>query len=155
MMMKKFIYLMAPIMVSCLSLSFVSCATSKSSTTLSKGASLSDYKYIVFGNANEGDADMADVLLMVQNELSGKLKALSREEAQPLIEQGVKVLSPTINVKSEKWDDGQTFITINFHDYVTHQLVAVVKSGGATPLNPIGQNPAFMGIKKELKKAFK
>lgn len=153
--MKKFFYFLAPFLVFCLSLGIISCASSKSSTTLSKGASLSDYKYIVFGNANEGDADMADVLLMVQNELSGKLKSLTREEAQPLIEQGVKVLSPTINVKSEKWDDGQTYITINFHDYVTHQLVAVVKSGGATPLNPVGQNPALSGIKRELNKTFK
>ena len=35
-----------------------------------------------------------------------------------------------INVKSEKWDSGHSYITITFYDLYTDQSVAVVKSSG-------------------------
>ena len=35
-----------------------------------------------------------------------------------------------INVKSEKWDSGHSYITITFYDRYTDQSVAVVKSSG-------------------------
>ena len=84
----------------------ISCASSKSTTTVSNGTDLSKYKYIVFGKEDDGDAELADILMMVQNELSGKLTVVSDAKAVQLIAQGESVLSPRINVKSEKWDGG-------------------------------------------------
>lgn len=66
----------------------VSCASSKSTTTVSNGTDLSKYKYIVFGKEDDGDAELADILMMVQNELSGKLTVVSDAKAVQLIAQG-------------------------------------------------------------------
>lgn len=78
---------------------FVSCASSKSSTTVLSGTDISKYKYVVFGTGDEGDAELADILMMVQNEISEKLQVVSAEKAKTLIAFGEKVASPKINIK--------------------------------------------------------
>lgn len=133
----------------------VSCASSKSTTTVSNGTDLSKYKYIVFGKEDDGDAELADILMMVQNELSGKLTVVSDAKAVQLIAQGEPVLSPRINVKSEKWDGGHTYISISFYDAEINQSVAVVKSSGIGLSISQDQKLAFKAIKKELDKVFK
>lgn len=73
---------------------FVSCASSKSTTTVLSGTDISKYKYVVFGTDDEGDAELADMLMMVQNEISEKLQVVSAEKAKTLIAFGEKVASP-------------------------------------------------------------
>lgn len=133
----------------------ISCASARSSTTLSNGVSLSEYKYIVFGNEDDGDAELADILMMVQNELSDKFIVLSPMKAHYLLEQGEKILSPRISVKSEKWDGGHTYISVSFYDYDTNQSIAVVKSSGIGLSISEDQRLALSAIIKELNKAFK
>ena len=72
---------------------------------------------------------MDDVMLLVQNEIANtKLQPISLTYA-PEDYLGY-TLTPHINVKSEKWDGGHTYITITFYDLYTDQSVAVVKSSG-------------------------
>ena len=134
---------------------FVSCASSQSTTTIAKGNNVSNYKYVVFGSEDEGDAELADILMMVQNDISEKLQVVSPEKARILIRQGERVLSPRINVKTEKWDGGHTYISISFYDYDTNQSVAVVKSSGIGLSISQDQKLAYKAIKKELDKTFK
>ena len=136
-------------------IAFVSCVSSKGTTTLSNGTDITKYKYILFGKEDDGDAELADILMMVQNELSGKLTVVSDAKAVQLIAQGEPVLSPRINVKSEKWDGGHTYISISFYDAETNQSVAVVKSSGIGLSISQDQKLAFKAIKKELDKVFK
>lgn len=150
--MKKLLFLIA--LAAFMTISF-SCASSKSTTTVSNGISLTDYKYIVFGKEDDGDAELADILMMVQNELSDKLIVLSPLKAQFMLNQGEKILTPKISVKSEKWDGGHTYISISFYDYDTNQSIAVVKSSGIGLSISQDQQLAFSAIKKELKKVFK
>ena len=134
---------------------FVSCVSSKGTTTLSNGTDITKYKYILFGKENDGDEELADILLMVQNELSEKLTVVSDAKAIQLIAQGEYVLSPRINVKTEKWGGGHTYISISFFDADTNQNVAVVKSSGIGLSISHDQQLAFKAIKKELDKVFK
>lgn len=138
-----------------LSLLIVSCSSSKSVTTIAKGNDISMYKYVVYGSEDEGDAELADILMMVQNDISEKLHVVSPEKARSLIYQGEKVLSPRINVKTEKWGGGHTYISISFFDYDTNQSVAVVKSSGIGLSISQDQRLAYKAIKKELDKLFK
>lgn len=141
--------------VAALTLTFTSCASSKSTTTISEGMDITAYKYVVYGQDDkDGDAELTDILLLVQNELSQKLTAVSSSDAIYRISKGEKVVSPRINVKTEKWDGGHTYITISFYDFDTNQLVAVVKSSGIGL--SISQDPklAISAIKKELNKIF-
>ena len=117
--------------------------------------SLTDYKYIVFGNEDNGDAELADILMMVQNELSDKLIVLSPVNAQFMLNQRKKILTPRISIKSEKWNGGHTYISISFYDYETNRNVAVVKSSGIGYSISHDQQLAFSAIKKELNKVFK
>ena len=72
---------------------------------------------------------MDDVMLLVQNEIANtKLQPISLTYA-PDDYLGY-TLTPHINIKSEKWDGGHTYITITFYDLYTDQSVAVVKSSG-------------------------
>lgn len=132
-----------------------SCASSNSTTTIAKGDDISKYKYVVFGSEDKGDAELADILMMVQNDISERLHVVSPEEARSLIVQGEKVLSPRINVKTEKWDGGHTYISISFYDYNTNQSVAVVQSSGIGLSISQDQKLAYKAIKKELEKTFK
>lgn len=132
-----------------------SCASSKSTTTIAKGNDISKYKYVVFGTENKGDAELDDILMMVQNDISEKLYVVSPEKARSLIVQGEKVLSPRINVKTEEWYGGHTYISISFFDYDTNKSVAVVKSSGIGLSISQDQKLAYKAIKKELEKTFK
>ena len=90
--MKKYVsYFMLIVIVSV----FVSCASSKSTTTVLSGTDISKYKYVVFGTGDEGDAELADMLMMVQNEISEKLQVVSAEKAKTLIAFGEKYY-PTV-----------------------------------------------------------
>ncbi len=150
--MKRFIYSFS--LITFISL-MMSCASSKSATTISNGVTLSDYKYIVFGREDDGDAELADILMIVQNKLSEKLTVVSPANATAVISNGGKVLSPRISVKSEKWDGGHTYISISFFDYATNQSVAVVKSSGIGLSISHDQKLALSAIEKELDKTFK
>ena len=131
------------------------CASSKSVTTLANGTNLSQYKYVVFGSNDEGDAELADILMMVQNDISDKLQVVSNAKAHSLINQGIKVLTPRISVKTEKWDGGHTYISISFFDFDTNQNVVVVKSSGIGLSISQDQELAYKAIKKEIDKTFK
>ena len=134
---------------------FVSCSSSIRVTTIAIRNDISMYKYVVYGSEDEGDAELADILMMVQNDISEKLHVVSPEKARSLIYQGEMVLSPRINVKTEKWDGGHTYISISFFDYDTNQSVAVVKSSGIGLSISQDQRLAYKAIKKELDKLFK
>ena len=94
------------------------------------------------------------MLMMVQNEISEKLQVVSAEKAKTLIAFGEKVASPKINVKTEKWDGGHTYISISFYDYDTNQSIAVIKSSGIGWSISQDQKLAYKAIKKELDKVF-
>lgn len=149
--MKKLSY----ILVAFVSLLLVSCGSSKSTITIAKENDISNYKYVVFGNNDEGDAELADILMMIRNDISEKLQVVSPEIADNLILQGERVLSPRINVKTEMWYGGHTYITISFYDYEINQSVAVIKSSGIGFSISHDQKLAYKAIKKELDKVFK
>lgn len=149
--MKKFIsYFIVMAVVSVLS----SCAYSKSTSTVLNGTDFSKYKYVVFGANSDGDAELEDIVMMVQNEISERLHVVSAEKATLLLSIGEKVVSPKINVKTEKWEGGQTYISVNFYDYETNQSIAVVKSSGIGWTISQDQELAYKAIKKELNKFF-
>jgi hypothetical protein len=85
---------------------------------------------------------------------SEKLQVVSAEKAKTLIAFGEKVASPKINVKTEKWDGGHTYISISFYDYDTNQSIAVIKSSGIGWSISQDQKLAYKAIKKELDKVF-
>ena len=143
------------LVVSVFSMFLISCASSKSTTTIANGSDLSKYKYVVFGNGDEGDAELSDILMLVQNDISQRLKVVTPENASNLIREGKGVLSPKISVKTEKWDGGHTYITISFYDYSTNQSVAVVKSSGIGLTISHDQKLAYKALKKELDKTSK
>lgn len=97
---------------------------------------------------------MADMIMMLENEISENLQVVSAEKAKSLIALGEKVVSPKISVKTEKWDGGRTFISINFYDYDTNQSIAVVKANGIGLSVSHDQKLAYKAIKKELNKVF-
>jgi hypothetical protein len=132
----------------------VSCASSSTVTTLANKNDILKYKYVVFGVDDDGDAELADILMMVQNDISEKLQVVSLSKARSLILQGEYVLSPKINVKTEKWDGGHSYISIIFYDCETNQSVAVVKSSGIGWTSSHDQKLAYKAIKKELDKTF-
>ena len=109
----------------------------------------------MFGNEDDGDAELADILMLVQNDISEKLQVVSSEKAHSLVNQGEKVLYPKISVKTEKWDGGHTYISISFYDYSTNQSIAVVKSSGIGLSISQDQKMAYKALKKELDKTFK
>ena len=130
-----------------------SCATSKA--IFATGVSIDNYEYVVFGDESTGDRELDDVAMMVQNEISNtKLTVVSSSEAIRLIANGKHVLSPHINVKSEKWDGGHTYITINFYDFDTRQSMAVIKSSGIGLTVSQDQNIALKSISKKLQEVF-
>lgn len=64
------------------------------------------------------------------------------------------VLSPSIAVKSEKWDGGHTYITITFYDFATHRPVIILKSSGIGLSIKQDQKIAFKAIRKQIFKTF-
>lgn len=149
--MKKIIYMA---LIATLLCSFYSCASSNSITTASNGVDLSKYKYVVFGTEDDGDAELADMLLLIQNEISERFEVVSSAKAHSALANGEYVLSPRISAKSEKWDGGHTYLTISFYDYETNQMIAVVKSSGIGLSISHDQRIAMKAIKKELDKSF-
>ena len=95
--MKKYIFFLMGVIVTAL----MSCASSKGTTTVSNGHDIAQYKYVVFGSNDEGDAELADILMMVQNGISEKLQVVSPEKPKSLILMDEKVVSPKINVNRE------------------------------------------------------
>ena len=67
--MKKYLF----VLVTFISFILFSCASSDSLTTYAKGIDLSKYKYVVFGSGDKGDAELADILMMLENDISEKL----------------------------------------------------------------------------------
>lgn len=106
----------------------LSCTTA--STVISNHVDLSEYKYVVFGSEGEGDAEMADMIMVIQNAIAERMLVVSPYEASILINKGEKVLSPQISLKSEKWEGGHTYISVSFYNYETNQIIAVIKSSG-------------------------
>lgn len=130
-----------------------SCATSKA--VFATGVNMSKYEYVVFGDKSNGDRELDDVVMLVQNEISNtKLTVVSSTNALKLIADGKYVLSPSINVTSEKWDGGHTYITINFHDFDTNQSVAVIKSSGIGLTVSHDQSIALKSISQKLQEIF-
>lgn len=116
------------------------------------GIDLSKYQHVIFGKESTGDRSLDDIMLMVQNEISNtKLNVVSLYN---LSSAGAYILTPHINVKSEKWDGGHTYITITFYDYYTNQAVAVVKSSGIGLSISHDQDLAIRSIKKKLQQIF-
>ena len=136
-------------------LTFISISSCLSSANLvvSNGANLSKYKYVVFGKGQTGDRELDDVVMLVQNEITNtRLQPVSQSFA-PDDYLGY-TLTPHINVKSEKWDGGRTYITITFYDLYTDQSVAVVKSDGIGLSVAHDQKLALGAIRKKLQSVF-
>ncbi|MCD7710105.1 MAG: hypothetical protein LUI04_01955 [Porphyromonadaceae bacterium] len=150
--MAKHIYIVCVLLVGIFYLT--SCSTSKS--VVSRGADISKYSYVVFGGEITGDRELDDIGLLVQNEIAAtNLKVVSASEGISKIALGEYVLTPNINVTTEKWDGGRTYIVITFYDYDTNQIVAVLKSSGIGLIISQDQSLALNGIRKKLNKIFK
>ncbi len=132
---------------------FNSC--SSSNAVVSHGSDLSKYKYVVFGRESTGDRELDDMIMLIQNEIANRLQVISAQKGLELLNLGELILSPNINVKSEKWDGGHTYITINFHDYGTSQSIAVIKSSGIGLTISHDQKIALNAIRKKLDKILK
>ena len=132
---------------------FNSC--SSSNAVVSHGADLSNYKYVVFGKESTGVRELDDMIMLIQNEIANRFQVVSAQKGLELLNLGELILSPNINVKSEKWDGGHTYITINFHDYDTSQSIAVIKSSGIGLTISHDQKIALNAIRKKLDKILK
>lgn len=130
-------------------------ACSSSNAVVSHGSDLSKYKYVVFGKESTGDRELDDMVLLIQNEIANRFQVVSAQKGLELLNLGESILSPNINVKSEKWDGGHTYITINFHDYDTNQSIAVIKSSGIGLTISHDQKIALNAIRKKLDKILK
>lgn len=134
------------------SLFFTSCSSS-ANLVVSNGTNMSKYKYVIFGKEQTGDRELDDVVLAVQNEITNtKLQPISLTYA-PDDYLGY-TLSPHINVTSEKWDGGHTYITITFYDLYTEQSIAVIKSSGIGISVSHDQRLALGAIRKKLHSVF-
>lgn len=132
-----------------------SCSSSK--VTISHDANLYAYKYIVFGQEDYtgNDDELNDIILSVQNEIAKtNLRILSLPHARNFALMENSVLSPSIAVKSEKWDGGHTYITITFYDFATHRPVIILKSSGIGLSIKQDQKIAFKAIRKQIFKTF-
>ena len=135
------------------SILFNSC--SSSNAVVSHGSDLSQYKYVVFGEESTGDRELDDMILLIQNEIAKRLQVVSTQKCLELLSLGELILTPSINVKSEGWDGGHTYITINFHDFDTSQSIAVVKSSGIGLTVSHDQKIALNAIRKKLDQILK
>ena len=145
--MKNFYLLVFTVLQSIL---FSSC--SSSNAVVFHGSDLSKYKYVVFGEESTGDRELDDMLLLIGNEIAKRFQVVSTTKCLELLNLGESILSPSINVKSEKWDGGHTYITISFHDFYTNQSIAVIKSSGIGLTVSHDQKIALNAIRKELDK---
>lgn len=126
-----------------------SCSSSKA--VISNNIDITKYKYVVFGAETSGDGDFDDVIMMVQNGITEtKLNVISSSNISTWDN---NILSPSIRVLTEH--SGHTYITVTFYDYLTHQIVAVIKSDGIG-LTTVShdQEIAVNAIKKKLIEIF-
>lgn len=149
---RKLIHLILLCIISVFAASTTSCSSS-AKLVVSNNANLSKYKYVSFGKEQSGDRELDDVMMLVQNEIANtKLQPISLTYA-PDDYLGY-TLTPHINVKSEKWDGGHTYITITFYDLLTDQSVAVIKSSGIGLSISQDQKLALGAIRKKLQSVF-
>lgn len=131
------------------------CSCTSSKAVLASGVNLSKYEYVVFGDKSSGDRELDDVLMLVQNAIADtRLTVVSAKNAISLIADGKYVLTPHINVKSEKWEGGYTYITLSFYDYDTNQSLIVIKSQGIGMTVSHDQKIALKSITKKLQEVF-
>ncbi len=148
----KLIHLILLCIISVFAVSTTSCSSS-AKLVVSNSANLSKYKYVSFGKEQSGDRELDDVMMLVQNEIANtKLQPIYLAYA-PDDYLGY-TLTPHINVKSEKWDGGHTYITITFYDLLTDQSVAVIKSSGIGLSISQDQKLALGAIRKKLQSVF-
>lgn len=147
--MKKILLILAIV------IGLVSCGTNE--TVLSTGVNLREYKYCVLRSGNIiVEADVTDIVLKVENVLPHFFTIVSKNEAENLILDGKKVLTSSINAKSEKWGGHSMYISISFHDYKNGRLLAVSKSSGhGNPTVEIDKENALAILEQELMKVFK
>ena len=139
-------------LISVLTVSMSSCSSS-AKLVVSNNANLTNYKYVSFGKDTSGDRELDDIMILVQNEITNtKLQPISLTYAPD--DYIGYTLTPHINVKSEKWDGGHTYITITFYDLQTDQIVAVVKSSGIGMSISQDQKLALSAIRKKLQNTF-
>lgn len=149
---RKLLHLILLCIVAIFAVSSTSCSSS-AKLVVSNNANLSKYKYVSFGKEQSGDRELDDVMMLVQNEIANtNLQPISLTYA-PDDYLGY-TLTPHINVKSEKWDGGHTYITITFYDLLTDQSVAVIKSSGIGMSISQDQKLALGAIRKKLQSVF-
>jgi hypothetical protein len=132
----------------------MACGTQSATTTIADGVSVFNYKHIAFGSKSEGSAELSDIILSVENELSRRFNVVDEYEANNLLSMGTHVLTPSIDVTSEKWSGGRTYIIISLKDLKSGKIVAVVKSSGIGMSIEEDQKRALNAIKKELDNYF-
>lgn len=91
-----------------------SCSSGK--IVISNNTDISKYKYVVFGDNTTGDYELDDIYMSVRNVITDNLTELSNSDYRTTLCVD-SILTPNINIKSEKWDGGYTYITISFYDY--------------------------------------
>lgn len=113
-------------MLSVFSMMLISCSSS-AKMVVSNGANISKYKYVSFGKEQTGDRELDDVMLLVQNEIvNTKLQPISLTYA-PDDYLGY-TLTPHINVKSEKWDGGHTYLPSPFMTFIQTKALQLLKA---------------------------
>ena len=132
----------------------MACGTQSATTTLADGVSVFNYKHIAFGSKSEGSAELSDIILSVENELSRRFNVVDENEVNNLLSIGTQVLTPSIDVTSEKWNGGHTYIIISLKDLKSGKIVAVVKSSGIGMSIEEDQKRALNAITKELDSNF-
>ena len=131
---------------------FSACSSSK--LVVSNSIDVNQYEYVVFGSESTGDSDLDDIMMLVTNEITNtRLKSLSKWDVSNL-PTVAKILSPRINIRTQYWDGGHTYITISFYDYYTNEQVAVIKSSGIGLSISHDQSLALNAIRKKLQEVF-
>jgi len=132
-----------------------SCSSSR--VVLSNSANIYKYRYVVFGNESLGDRELDDIVLEVRNMIAETdLQVLSSSsDVSKILECSDSILSPYIQVTTEKWEGGHTFITVTFHDYTNNERIAVVKSSGIGMSIKRDQQIALGAIRRKLNQLFK
>jgi hypothetical protein len=131
-----------------------SCGAS-SKVVLSSNVDINQYKYVVLGNSSTGNNALNDVVLAVQNMIANtNLTVLQASTYSDVIAYSGHVLTPIINIKSETYGGGHTYITVTFYDFFTDQCLAVVKSSGIGMTIEHDQQLALRAIEKKLNTIF-
>lgn len=151
--MNKYIYLLFAVV---LLLGLSSCAVLLTTPKVSKGSDISQYKYVVYNAEYNGDTSvLEDILPIVQNVLSKRLKTISSSEAQSLSGEGENILTPRIDIKSTNSKYSNVYITIGLYDLNSNHLVASVKSKGVGLFYSKDNKIHYSGIKTQLNRIFK